>query len=169
MKSYKFALSTLASAAILLAACSRGNGADGSEVAASNSDTNPVDLEALYTPNQLDSITNYPDDMTAGEAAGALKYLYHAVTSSSGNARAIAMRKFSDFYGIVYGNHGSTLLEALSRLNDKEGLDLKAIYDDYTNTLSVGDEAGGVNSDEVKVDTIRTFGDTISTAIVTVN
>ena len=77
------------------------------------------------------------------------------------------MRKYKDFYDIVLGNYGDEFRKAIGKLQSQDSLDLSRIYDDYANVLSTGDDvAGGIGADEVKADTIKTFGDTVSTEVI---
>lgn len=139
-------------------------------VVAEEDETEPVDFdhgEQKMNKSQMDSITNHPDEMSAGEATGALLYLYRSVEKSSGSTRMIAMRKFIDFYNIVLSNHGNDLRSSIKKVNKKENIDLSKIYETYAAMLSSGDE-GGASVNDVKVDTIRTVsnnGTTVSTVV----
>lgn len=160
----------LAGAAISFTGCGSSDSSTGDESGSTVSETDPVDFEHgshMLSIAQLDSITNYPDDMTAGEAAGALVYLHHSVEKSSGTKRLVAMRKFNDFFNIVLDNHGDDLRASVAKIRQRYNIDLQKIYEDYATTLAMGDEEGsGADDQSQKVDTIKTFSDSTSTISV---
>lgn len=158
-------------ACILLGASACGNRSkndDGATLVVSGGGTDPVDFEHGATkipPARLDSLINFPDEMSAGEAVGALEYIYHKVQRARGTKRMVLMRQFKDFYDISLGNHGSDLRAAIEKLRRSDTLDLAVAYDDFANVLVVGDEAGGDDGMTVVADTIRTYGDTTAKAV----
>lgn len=160
----------LAGAAISFTGCGSSDSSTGDDSGSTVSETDPVDFEhgsRMLSIAQLDSITNYPDDMTAGEAAGALVYLHHSVEKSSGTKRLVAMRKFNDFFNIVLDNHGDDLRASVAKIRQRYNIDLQKIYEDYATTLAMGDEEGsGADDQSQKVDTIKTFSDSTSTISV---
>lgn len=160
----------IAAATAALTACGGKNDTDNVTVDVTSEEIEPVDFEhGAHTLSvaQLDSMTNYPDDMTPGEAVGALEYMHHLTQKSNGTRRLVLMRKYKDFYDIVLGNYGDEFRKAIGKLQSQDSLDLSRIYDDYANVLSTGDDvAGGIGADEVKADTIKTFGDTVSTEVI---
>lgn len=158
----------VAGALLGVGSCGNGGKDDGADtMIVSGGGTDPVDFEygARRIPSaRLDSLINYPDEMSAGEAVGALEYIYHKVQGARGTKRMVLMRQFKDFYDISLGNHGSDLRAAIEKLRRRDTLDLASIYDDFANVLIVGDETGGYDGSIQVADTIKTYGDT--TALV---
>lgn len=162
---------TIAAFALSVQSCGSKSGDDeNAQVEISSGDTDPVDFENgpnRLTPEQLDSITNFPDDRTPGEAVGALKYLYNQTEAATGTKRMEAMRKFKDFYDIVMGNHGNNFRTSIEKFKQQSGMDLTKQYEEYANILVFGDDtSGGATGDEVVADTIKTIGDSTSVTVV---
>lgn len=163
-------LQTLGAALLTLAAAACGtnndNGTDTATADVTRRTTDPVDFEhgdRHLTPQQLDSLVNHPDDLTPGEAAGALKHLYNRVNQTSGTKREVAMRNFKDFYDIMIENHGNDFRAAIEKYRRSDTLDFAKIYDDYATVLIVGDDTyGGISADDLKTDTIKTYQDSLT-------
>lgn len=164
MKLLYSAILTLALSAAV--SCGSDNGSSAAAVQ-NNPATDPVDLEKgdrHLTPAQIDSLVNYPDDLTPGEGVGALKHLYHRAMESSGRRRDEAMRRFKDFYDIMLEIHGNDFRAALEKYRRTDTLDLPGTYDSFKGILITGDDiTGGVGADEVKADTIKTYTDSLTT------
>lgn len=150
-----------------LMSCGSKDSSSDDSWADSSSETDPVDFEhgsRMLSAAKMDSITNFPDEMTAGEAAGALVYLHHATEKATGRKRLESMRKFNDFFNIVLDNHGDNLRASIAKLRQHNGIDLQKIYEDYAGALAMGDEDGSAAvGAEAKPDTIKTFIDSAST------
>lgn len=163
---------SLVAVVVFLSSCGRANDETTAVVDTISSeavDTDPVDYDfgdKKIDKSKMDSITNHPDEMSPGEAAGALVYLYHSVERASGTSRVIAMRKFMDFYNIVLDNHGDDLRSSIAKVSKKQNINISRIYEEYAAALSHGDE-GGASIDDVKVDTIRTVSQD-ATSVTTV-
>lgn len=170
MKIKNIAFITIAAVTLSFSSCSSSD----SNASAEGASTDTVGVEEAdydfgaqkYSKAQMDSLTNHPDDMSANEAAGALVYLYNSVQNSTGNRHLVAKRKFMDFYNIVLENHGDDLRSSIKKVNKSQGIDLAKIYEEYAAVMSSGDEGGATISD-IKVDTIRTIMDNI-TSVTTV-
>lgn len=118
-----------------------------------DADLDPVDLEHganAVSAEQLEEIILNPDDMTPGKAVGALKMLNTQISEATGPKREEIMRKFVDLYGIVLEIHGDNLRTAMNRLKKSSGIDIEAIYADYSTTLKVGDEVGGGDAEDTE-------------------
>lgn len=113
-------------------------------------DLDPVDYENganALSIEQLNELIMNADDLTPGQAVGALKMLNTQVNKSEGAKRDETMRQFVDLYGILLDIHGDNMKKAIKRLKDKSGVDLETIYADFAATLNVGDETGGGTED----------------------
>lgn len=111
----------------------------------------PVDLQNgpnAITPEQLDELILNADDLEAGEAVGALDYLRSLAEAARGKNREIIMRKFVDLYGIALDNHSDNLRGSINQLRGKTGVDLRAVYEDFSSTLRVGDQDGAGSPEE---------------------
>lgn len=130
--------------ALLTASCSSKNESDTVTVSESSSDTDPVDFNSgdrMISPKQLDELILNPDDLTSGEAVGALYYLHTLIQKSTNEVkRDETMRKFVDLYGIVMDINSDNIHTAIRKLQSAKGVDLQSIYEDYRTTLQVGDE-----------------------------
>lgn len=116
-----------------------------------DADIDPVDFQHganAISVQQLDQLILMPDDLTPGQAVGALKMLDDQIRGSQGAKRDETMRKFVDLYGIMLDIHGDNMRKAFKRLKERSGVDLETIYGDYSTTLIVGDEAGGGDMEE---------------------
>ena len=135
-----------ASAAVLATSCGSKNNTDESvEYTVASGDILPVGYQNgpdRITPEQLHELILMPDDLTPGQAVGALNYLNTLIQSATGNQRDVLMREFVDFYGIVAEAHPDEVRDAIQKLKKRSGIDLKTIFDDYSLTLRVGDDDG---------------------------
>ncbi|MCM1292921.1 MAG: hypothetical protein NC111_03490 [Bacteroides sp.] len=158
--------------------CSSSN-SDGSESTAnaSSKETDPVDYERgpeQITAGQLDQLILSPDDLTPGQAAGALKMLSTIIGQTSGTPREETMRKFVDLYGIMLDIHGDNMYEAFDKMKRTFGVDIQNLYADYSTTLKVGDDTGAGDPEEAQESeetTITTAGDSTATStdVTTIN
>lgn len=130
--------------ALPTASCGSKSESDTVTVSESSSDTDPVDFNSgnrMISPKQLDELILNPDDLTSGEAVGALYYLHTLIQeSTSGVKRDETMRKFVDLYGIVMDINSNNIHTAIRKLQSTKGVDLQSIYEDYRTTLQVGDD-----------------------------
>lgn len=155
----------MGSSTILLSSCGKKSGKDAAtdHPVVADADLDPIDYEHganAITPDQLNEIIMMPDDLTPGQAAGALLMLSDRISGLGGTKRVENMRNFVDLYGIMIDIHGDNMRTALQRLKKNTGIDLETIYADYTSMLKVGDEAGASDPDEVQA-TISTVNDEI--------
>lgn len=134
-----------------LSACGSKNNTDADANYNGTNGPAPVDLRngpEAVTPEQLDEMILYADDLDAGHAVGALDYLRILAGEARGKAREVIMRKYVDLYGIVLDNHGDDLRGSINQLRDATGIDLKTVYDDFASTLRVGDQDGAGSPEE---------------------
>lgn len=149
-------------ASLLTTACGSKNNSDGNvDYSASSADIDPVDFQHgtdKITAEQLHELILTPDDLKPGQAIGALNYLNTLILQASGQKKDELMREFVDLYGIVAEAHPDDIAESVQRLKNRSGIDLKAIFEDYSLTLRVGDNDGSKNPNEeditFKTDTI---------------
>lgn len=162
-----FSLTVAAILATGMTACGSKDTSSNDDWSDASAETDPVDFEhgsRMLSAAKMDSITNFPDEMTSGEAAGALVYLYHKTEKATGRKRLESMRKFNDFFNIVLDNHGDDMRASIAKLRQHHGIDLQKIYEDYAGILAMGDEDGSAGAGtETKPDTIKTFIDSTST------
>ncbi len=152
--------------ALPMVSCNSKSESDTVTATESSSDTDPVDFNSgdrMISPKQLDELILNPDDLTSGEAVGALYYLHTLIQqSTNGVKRDETMRKFVDLYGIVMDINSDNIHTAIRKLQSAKGVDLQSIYEDYRTTLQVGDEVapGADELDENAADaTITTVND----------
>ena len=135
-----------------LTACGNKNNGESDTSYTSANGPEPINYREgpdAVSPEQLDEMILMADDLGPAEATGALDYLHALAEEKSGKAREVIMRKFVDLYGIALDNHGDQLRGSINRLYGRTGVDLKAVYEDYSSTLRVGDNDGAGNPDEV--------------------
>lgn len=131
-------------------------------------DTETLDLTD-YTPghavqmsDKIDSLALNADDLSPEDAVNVLlayvEIEQFADNESATKKKRETMRKFTDVYDIVMGNHGNDFRAAIDKARRSTDVDLTTIASAYRERLADYDEGAGIESAPVvqkeKIDTV---------------